>query len=687
MELQAEKPSTRQPPFFNESKSYHLWIGEFCRWMIWKTIACPLSRWKDFFFACRIVVRCETGLEAAEFILPLLVLDRICFGSAKEFWLICQEFGLVLDFDSDDVSMDSSERQKAACGFFSMMETLEHWAEIEAEQRFKSRKSSDFKRSRRGGARKNSSSGRDDTSLSNWPADEAITQIKDLISRIPLVNQARAATKVGMHAKGLRLLELVARKNVVRDFFESSSEDRTDEISLSGNIFQRSLLRNVNIDLMKTVLSNLNDFETLNVIGETSYLVNPLLQVTDSIQWKEASGDFEGALRDYDRATQARRFCHPTVESGIENGELDCMLELGRFESVLSFATAEGRYIDEISTKAIAAEAAARLGRWDQLSKFVSENETNGIEFCPRDAYRQATGKAMLCLRDRSWELLGASLRTARNAVMDSLSSVARESYSRAYTDIARLQSIRELEDAGAFFRSGDGRKGLPLREIVESTLPDGWAWKGRLNLTTPRAASSIMNTRVAIARLGKDPVMETSLLLDIGKQACDNGMHTAAENFFSQAEAVLSMIPDSRDDVNSNLDSLLNDVRVQYASLKKESGENLLGLKIIGHAMVQNALVEMNRNKEDIGFMKKIAVKYERERVEKTFGKVISVGSDRKLIDRFTNRLLRLTQWTVEAGMQSGNEIMESFQTVIKLSPQWEKGKSQCVRNVESSD
>lgn len=655
--------------------------------MIWKTKDCRLSRWKDFFFACRIAVRCEIGLEAAEFILPLLVLDRICFGSKKEFESICQEFLLILDFESDDVSMDSSERQKAACGFFSIIETLEHWAEIEAEQRFKSRKSSDFKRSSRGSARKNSSSGRDDTSLSNWSADEAITQIKELISCIPLVNQARAATKVGMHAKGLRLLELVARKNIVRDFFESSSEeDKTDEISLSGNIFQRSLLRNVNIDLMKTVLSNLNDFETLNVIGETSYLVNPLLQVTHSIQWKEASGDFEGALRDYDRATQARRFCHPTVESVIENGELDCMLELGRFESVLSFATAEGRYIDELSTKAIAAEAAARLGRWDELSKFVSENETNGVVFSPRDAYRQATGKAMICLRDRRWELLGASLRTARTAVMDSLSSVARESYSRAYIDIARLQSIRELEDAGAFFRSGDGRKGPPLREIVESTLPDGWAWEGRLRLTTPRAASSIMNTRVAIARLGKDPVMETSLLLDIGKQSCDNGMHTTAENFFSQAEAVLSMIPVSRDSVNSNLDSLLNDVRVQYASLKKESGENLLGLKIIGHTMVQNALVEMNRNKEDIGFMEKIAVKYERERVEKAFGKVISVGSDRKLIDRFTDRLLRLTQWTVEAGMQSGNEIMESFQVVIKLSPQWEKGKSPRVRNVASS-
>lgn len=636
-----------------------------------------MSRWKDFFFACRIVVRCETGLEAAEFILPLLVLDRICFGSVEEFESICQEFLLILDFESDKIPMDSSERQKAASGFFSMIETLEYWAEIETEQRFRSKKSLS-----RGNARKSSSRSRNENSLSNWPADDAITKIKDLVSRVPLIDQARAATKVGMHAKGLQLLELVARTNVVEDFFESSGGSRANKVSSSCNCMQQSLLRNVNIDLMKTVLSSLNDCETLNVIGESSYLVNPLLQVTDSIQWKEASGDFEGALRDYDRAAQARRFCNPIVESSIKKGELDCLLKLGRFESLLNRATSQERSIDKSSTKAFAVEAATHLGQWEKLSKFVSENETEGVEFCPHDAYRQATGKAILNLRDRHWESLSASLQTARIAVMDSLSSVARESYSRAYTDIARLQSIRELEDAGAFFCSVEGRKGLSLSETAESTHPDGWVWKGRLKLTTPRAASSIMNTRVAIARLGKDPVMESSLLLEIGKQAFDNGMHTVAENFYSQAEAVLSMIPVSRRDVHSDLDSLLNEIRVQYASLKKESGEKLLGLKIIGQGMVQNALVEMNRNNDDIEGLQRIAVKYERERVERTLGNILSDGDDRKLIDRFTDRLLRLTQWTVESGMQSGNEIMESFQTVIKLSPEWEKGKTRSDRS-----
>jgi hypothetical protein len=568
--------------------------------------------------------------------------------------------------------MDHSERQKAVGSFFAMIDTLEYWAEIEAEQRFRS-KHSPSKRSNRGNSRHNSNIKETDNTLSNWPADDTITQIKELVSRIPLIDQARAATTVGMHAKGLRLLELVARKNIVEQFFESpSDDDKKGEISSSGNLFQQSLLKNANIELMKTMLSNLNDCETLNVIGETSYLVNPLLQVTDSIQWKEASGNYEDALRDYDRAMQVTR----VAGSGIERGALDCMLKLGRFESVLSRVLSQDRCIDKMSTVAFAIEAASHLGQWDKLSNLIAENEKNRFDLCPDDQYRQGTGKAMISLRDHDWESVGDSIRTARTAVMENLSSVARESYSRAYTDIARLQCIRELEDAAAVFCTGEDRNVYSLSEIAESTLHEGWAWEGRLKVTTPRAASTVMNTRVAIARLGNDPVMESSLLLDIGKQALENGMPTVAEKFYSQAEATLSSIPVGENDRNKKLDSLLDDVRVQYAKLKKGFGENLLALKMLGQGMVQDALIEMNRNNEDLEFLKRVAVKHERLRAEKTFGKIMSVGNDRKLIDRFANRLLRLTQWTVEGGMQSGNEIMERFQTVIRLSPDWEKGK-----------
>jgi hypothetical protein len=229
-----------------------------------KSKECALSRWKDFFFACRTAVRSLAGLETAEFIFPLLVLDRICFGSAEELELICQELRQVLDFKSDSAQMELSDRQKAVGGFFKMMGTLTYWVEHETEERYRSKRNSNSKRSTRGNPKRNTSD--DSASILNWPVDETITQINLLISRIPLIDQARAATKVGMHAKSLRLLETVARQNIVEKFFESS-DDKSGEILLAGSVLQSSLLESVDLDLMRTVLSNLNDCETMNIVG------------------------------------------------------------------------------------------------------------------------------------------------------------------------------------------------------------------------------------------------------------------------------------------------------------------------------------------------------------------------------------------------------------------------------------
>ena len=153
----------------------------------------------------------------------------------------------------------------------------------------------------------------------------------------------------------------------------------------------------------------------------------------------------------------------------------------------------EDKHIDKTSTRAFAVEAATHLGHWDRLSELVTENERKKMNFGPDDTYRQATGKAIVCLRDQRWEAVGESLRTARNAVMDSLSSVARESYSRSYTDIAKLQCIRELEDAAALFCTRDDGDMHSLSEIAESTLQKGWGQRSAVTggvLLPPRATS-----------------------------------------------------------------------------------------------------------------------------------------------------------------------------------------------------
>lgn len=631
--------------------------------MIVQSKNCTLSRWKDFFFACRTAVKAPVGQDTAEFLLPLLVADRIYFGSAKEFESLCKEFLDLLDFDSKSSSspMDHADRQKAVSVFFSTFDTLTFWAERETEDRHRNKRHP-TSMSNRGNGRiaEIGSFG------CHWPAEETITRIYELAASIPLHVQAKAAASVGMHARALRLLEMADRKEMVEEIFESNSCD-------AGGL-QKTETRYIDIDLLKSILASLDDFETMGSVGDGPFWYNPLLHVTHAIQRKEAAGDFEAALQDYERAIQFQK----DNDGSMEKGALQCLLELGRFENVLDRITSDAR-ANRGAIDSFAVEAACRLGRWDTLSTLLERGGRNVLDVRkePADLYREEIGKVMLCLRDRDAMGANASLQTSRKAAMESLACVARESFSKAYSDIVKLHCIRELEDAATFLCHRVTPNDVSLVEITESTLHDGWAWEGRLRWATLRAASTIMSTRVAIARLGQEPVVEASLCLSIGKHARKHGMRTVAENFFSNAEVRLASIPHSEYVRNPTLEGLVNDVQVEYAKLKNTFGENGTALKLLGQDMVQNAFEKMSEDLENPEYLRLTAVEYERTRILNLFGAFAAkIPNDKVLSERFAKRLLRTTQWTVDGGMKSGSEIIERFRAVHKLSPEWEKGR-----------
>jgi hypothetical protein len=431
---------------------------------------------------------------------------------------------------------------------------------------------------------------------------------------------------------------------------------------------------------MKTVLSNLHDCETMSAINQNPHLSSPLLEFSDVIRWKEASGDYEAALRDYERALQIK----DVVEVGdldLEGGAIESLLQLGQYENVLSRVVAQDSKKNQCTAKLFAMEAAWRLGRWDTLSNLVKEAEANTFDTTWLESYRGSIGKGILSLHDKDFGGVAECFQIARLSVMSSLSSAARESYSKSYADIVRLHCIRELEDFSMFL-CGEDRSdiSLSLNELAESTTHEGWAWRIRLDLATPLASSAIMNTRVAIARLASDSVMETSLLFQMGRKARKSGMFTVAENNLSKAEAILASIPKEEYCNIPVLDGLLNDIRAQYAKLKKQSGENATALKILGQDFVEDAFKEMLCDGvENAEKIKKIAVKHERRRIQEILGMTASVTRDDAILsDRFARRLLRLTEWTVDGGMQDGG-IIDRFQAVITLSPRWEKGKKGC--------
>jgi serine/threonine-protein kinase ATR len=653
------------------------------------------NQWCSFFYACRTAVRSQAGMSLAEFILPLLVLDRMCYGNSNDERAVVQELLDVLDFGSGaqpgswTSKVSQTERQKAVNAVFMILDTLQYWSERETEERYHHSRSTSATRP----TRKLFEGEDDEAENTCWLWDESNSEIAGLLKAVPLSLQADAAAVVGMHARSLRLMEMAARAEVVQTVYDNEEVDLIDSKSGSKDMVEcqkeigTQLTKGLDIDLFKQVLGHLNDCETMEGIATTSDASSSAI---DGIRVREAKGDWAGASYDYERALQLNESFGSRLE--LERGSLRCLLELGQFESVLHQVNGivhEHRKL--IASKAasdprckasksdshavpFAVEAAWRLGRWSALAQILDDvNQEPQHERCldPGGLYRVSLGNAMHGLHNRSESVVTASIRTARQALMSDLSNVARDSYSRSYSYLIRLHCLREVENACAIMCNQETLNDpMCLEEIASSCSHEGWNWDGRLNVVSVAECSAIIDVRLALARLAGDSKLEGSLFLTLGKKARKNGQVHVAANFLAQAEAccirsrpALAASSTSTAYVNE----LLSSIRLQFAKLKHLNGENSAALRILGLENV-TGLVET-----DDKSLQSFAIRHERNAIP---GFVIEGRDQAADVNRFSRRLLQSTQWMVEGGIKGGSEVMDRFRMVQRLSPTWEKGK-----------
>ena len=349
-----------------------------------------------------------------------------------------------------------------------------------------------------------------------WPAEESLASIDDLLKAIPLSLCAEAAEAVGMNARSLRYLELEARSHIAGPIYDDlqvenyrrhySNENEFHAFSKKGTLLGKSILKGIDTKVVRKVLGCLGDNATMTAIFKDFNSGFYEIQLAN-IQEREFHGDWEGALQMYEQALQLH-------EAQIQRGEADakkresealslrsgmvkCLLELGKLESALNLTkgilsngvesrqeTSTGasrkrdrlpsyKEIDENARKMLmpsAAEAAWRLGKWDALDDIVTSwdepssppigrNQSDGgnsniEDMDPRSQYGISFGQAMLGLQKGDVDSVTVSLEAARTAALQSLSGAARESYSRAYPFLLQLQCIREVEDANDLLRS-----------------------------------------------------------------------------------------------------------------------------------------------------------------------------------------------------------------------------------------
>jgi serine/threonine-protein kinase ATR len=602
------------------------------------------------FFCCRTALRTQAGLGVAELLLPFLVLDRLCFGNGQDHAMLLNEIRDVLIYcDNEGVKigcpMASPEKRNAVNTIFSLLDLLQHWVEPEVESKY-------CKKSRSPGKEPELASS---TSSCDWHLSESAMRIEDLMSKIPLQLLGTAAYKVGMFATALRFVEMASRSSVVDVVFGIDTKIITQRKPNRSRAAGRCPEEGV--DLLKDILASLDDYETIDAVAGDFNWVAPEAQIIDSIRQKESLQDWQGALHEYERAQQQN-----IVDSSIRLGTLRCLLQLGHFDSVLQHVnymkfktnfdqSSPDDFVDAIP---IAVEAACRLSRWDTLSELVEEVAYHPVKaVSSNSSYQVHLGKALLEVKRKSLDSALGSLNQARLAVMESLSNFARESYSRSYDHLVRLQALREIEDISEILCSSISS--YPPRLMQDGTL----AWNRRLDLVSSSGATTIINVRLVLARLASDSAFEGSLFLQMGKRARKSGFLSAAANSFSQAEAAFRCVDDSQKAKWKNA------VVLQSAKLNHSTGESSNALRMLGLDDIES----MGALKDDE------LVAASCQRVIENLGIDKHDMDEKEMLAIFVQNALQSTRWMIEGGLKEAAEIVARFRVIHSVAPSFEKG------------
>jgi FAT domain len=574
--------------------------------MAYRAYGARINGWTSLFASCRTAFRTEAGLGLAQFLFPFILLDRLCFGSEEELQAIYTEVNDVLTLPENDRThrkrqMPLTDRRKAISSIFSVLNHFEAWAEPEGKLR----------------------QPKPSTIIIEWKQADSATRLKGFIEKVSLTLRAKAAATVDMHATALRYLEMASRASVVSKTFGDDS----------GNMGHRSQNRSqaagscpsAELSLMKTALSALNDFETVATLCDDDSSASPRSRVRESIRQAEALEDWQGALGDYECAVRLTVNVRDTTS---RIGILRCLVKLGHFESALRHAN-------------VGSESKNHQPPLDTVD--------------PSSKYQIHLGQAFLHLWTKDLSGTQDCISNARLAVMDGLSNVARESYSRSYDHVIQLQALREIEDVAAWMCSCAQRSDS-LTELVEA---NGLSWNRRLDVVSSTGASTVANARMVLARLGGDAVLEGSLHLRMGKRSRKNGQLKEAGTAFAQAELAFACI-DTIKQARLN-----NALHLQIAKLKHAAGDYDAALRLLNL-----------HNLESMGTLEHSdLVLASRQRIAGILGDKPHDMDERQVTEMFVRGALVSARWMVESGLKGVSEIMTRFRIIHKLSPAFEKG------------
>jgi len=353
-------------------------------------------------------------------------------------------------------------------------------------------------------------------------------------------------------------------------------------------------------------------------------------------------GDYSEAMALYAQASRR------AVQDGdlatawkMRQGQLQCMLRLGRHEQVLEQVNGlacHGSLAEEQKRDLAGAGVAAswRLSQWDVLEEMIGQTGTDQAfpaESDDQDQWEVRLGRVMLELRQGSASSLRAELDASRQAVMRPLSAASMESYNRVYPHLVKLHVLQEMEDAGKLTTSsappGERRCALQGPRDLDAKL----RWRSRLTVVegTLFSKEPILEARRQVALLLLMQSEAAAICLEQARISREAGHLEVAES--CSLEAMRLGAPGAE----------LEYSMLQWAGNKQDAAMKMLQSVLDARRTNQARRAGTRMTEED--------------------GEGDQIGS---------LAAMHLASWKAETGQGSREEVTALFEESIKNSPRW---------------
>ncbi|CAN6463926.1 unnamed protein product [Victoria cruziana] len=621
-QLQSVSESIVAGPIYRPSMSFRRWIYSWIRKLMLQANG---SR-ANIFSACRGIVRHD--METAFYLLPYLVLNALCHGTAEACQGITEEILSVLNAAASESSgaavhgTAGGQREVCIQAIFTLLDNLGQWVDDLKQEITLTQSTRKLPKTGHQMAEPAPNIGQLNIQFNN---------VSELLAAIPKVTLAKASFRCQAYARSLL-------------YFESHVREKSGSFNPAAET--SGFFADDDISFLMEIYSGLDEPDGLFGLAnlrKTSGLYDQLLI-------NEKIGNWAEALTCCEQALQTEPDSAPR-----HSGVLNCLLNMCHLQAMITYVDGliSRLHQHEKTWCMQGVQAAWRLGRWDLMDKYLVGADKEGA-ICngpvSNASFDMGIAKILQAMMKKDQYLVSERIAQSKQALLAPLAAAGMESYTRAYPFVVKLHMLSELEDFHALL-NGDSFLERSFSLECSQFLKLVKEWENRLHYTQPS-----LWAREPLLALRRMVFSVSNLGAEVGicwlryAKLCRNAGH-----YETASRAILEAQSSGAPNVHIEKSKLFWSTRKTDRAIA-ELQQALLNMPIeILGAAASSSVANFSLLPPKLPSISSSQPSKESEDAAKT--------------------ILLYTRWIHYTGQKQKEDVMNLYSRVRELQPKWEKG------------